>query len=156
MNFSAPSSYYRRNLVIVALSCLTISGLQAEQSEIPPTRAIDAKGVRHLSSEYPGKPPPWMADITDWVAPEYSPRDRMSRNQGTGVFRLTLDERTGAVINVTIVKSIGITTLNQSAIASLRQWRWKPARWKEVDIPVTFTTTGPVRLPPGAVRIPSR
>jgi TonB family protein len=150
------SSYLRRNIVIVASTCLAFSALRAEQPEIPGTGAIDAKGVRHLASEYHGKTAPWMSDITNWIAPEYSPRDRISRNQGTGVFRLTLDARSGAVINVSILQSIGTTTLNQSTLAALRQWRWKPGKWKEVDIPVTFAGTGPVHLPPGAVRIPNR
>jgi len=150
-----PSAYLPRNIVLAASTFLALSALRAEQPEIPRTGAIDAKGVRHLASEYHGKTPPWISDITNWIAPEYSPRDRMSRNQGTGVFRLTLDARSGAVVNVAIMKSIGITTLNQSALAALQQWRWKPGKWKEVDIPVTFAGTGPLHLPAGAVRIPN-
>jgi TonB family protein len=142
---------------IITLACFTCKALLAASGPDPTTSAVDAKGRRHRSDEYQGKAPWSSRDLVKAVGPEYSPRDRQSRNQGTGFFRLTLDLKTGRVTNVSIVKSIGITTLNQSAVNALRQWRWKPGTWKEVDVPVSFgMAEGPPRLPPGAVPLPSQ
>ena len=54
------------------------------------------------------------------------------------MFLLTLDEQIGSVIHVTIEKSIGYKTLDDSAIAALRQWRFRPGKWKMVRVPVNF------------------
>jgi TonB family protein len=73
-----------------------------------------------------------------------------------GIFRLTLDLKTGAVTRVTIVKSTGFLTLDRAAMAAFRRWRWKPGKWKEIDMPIRFSlSSSRPRLPPGAVRIPT-
>lgn len=46
---------------------------------------------------------------------------------------------TGSVSNVTVLKSTGSPGLDASADRAIRQWQWRPHRWKEVDMPVTFT-----------------
>src|SRR6266567_2154298 len=46
---------------------------------------------------------------------------------------------TGSVSKVTVIQSTGFPGLDNEAIFALHQWRWKPRRWKEIDIPVTFT-----------------
>lgn len=90
------------------------------------------------------------------LAPDYPLRDRFQRSEGTGIFRLMLDLKTGAVTGVAMVKSTGFVTLDRNAIAAFRRWRWKPGKWKEIEIPITFTMSpSPPRLPPGAVRIPT-
>jgi TonB family protein len=105
--------------------------------------AVDAQGVRHWGSDYPGRAP-WMDDATKTVAPKYPYEDRARHQAGSGLFRLTLDLKTGSVTNVTIIQSTRVPTLDNSATDSFRQWRWKPGKWKEIDIPVTFTMR-PVR-----------
>ena len=118
--------------------------------------AVDAKGIRHFSEKYPRNVPPWIRDRIKAFAPDYPNRDRAERNEGTGVFRLILDLKTGAVTRVTIVKSTGFATLDRSTIAAFRRWRWKPGKWKEIEMPVRFTMSWrPPKLPPGAVRIRS-
>ncbi len=143
-------------IAIASSILLAFRALHAREPDSLAAGAVDAKGVRHLAREYHEKSPPWNLDIAEWVGPQYSARDRMSHNQGTGLFRLTLDLRTGAVTNVTVTESTGIRTLDQSALTALRQWRWKPGKWKEVDIPISFgMAAGPPQLPPGAVRLPN-
>jgi TonB family protein len=118
--------------------------------------AVDIKGVRHTASEYPGHHPPWLDDRLLAVAPNYPYADRARYHQGVGVFRLTLDPRTGAVSKVAMLKSTAFASLDGSAVASFRRWRWKPGKWKEIDMPITFEMASgpPRRLPPGAARLP--
>jgi TonB family protein len=90
------------------------------------------------------------------VGPEYSYEDRRSRNQGAGVYRLVLDAA-GAVTDVAIIKSTGVRSLDHSAITALQQWRWQPGKWKQIEMPITFTMDPAARQPPpGAIRLPKR
>ena len=67
---------------------------------------------------------------------------RRDRIEGRGLFRVNLDVSTGRVKAVNIVRSTGNRTLDQSAIIGLRQYQWKPGKWKEIEIPVTFELDG--------------
>jgi TonB family protein len=86
----------------------------------------------------PGQKPPWRADLINIVPIEYPYRDRMRNNQGSGLFRVTLDPKTGRVTDVTVRKSVGYTTLDDAAISALRQFRMRLGKWKQFDFPVTF------------------
>src|SRR5947209_9623424 len=119
-----------------------------------PSSAVDAKGVRHRGSDYPHRFSPWTLDQIHSVAPTYSYDDRLGRHEGKGLFRLTLDLKSGGVTSISIVKSTGFATLDSSAIASLRQWRWKPGKWRQIEMPVTFVLSRSPRPPPGSIRLP--
>lgn len=120
------------------------------------SNALDAKGVRHFSKKYGRNLPPWFQDRVKAFAPDYPYRDRAQRNEGRGIFRMSLDLKTGAVTRVTVVKSTGFATLDRATMEAFRRWRWKPGKWKEIEMPIRFTMSprGP-RPPPGAIRIPS-
>lgn len=111
--------------------------------------AVDAKGVRHQSTDYAGTSP-WMDDRLKSVVPAY-PHSWVFLHQGEGVFRVSLDLHSGTVTRVSVVKSTGFRELDESAITALSKWRWKPGRWKEIDLPVIFRIGAP--LPAGAVRL---
>jgi TonB family protein len=117
--------------------------------------AVDIKGVRHTAREYPGHRGPWdIVDRIKAVAPAYTYEDRARHRQGSGFFAVFIDANTGVPTRVTMIKSTGHPTLDQAAIEALQSWRWKPGRWKEVDIPVTFTMAlGAKTPPPGAIRL---
>src|ERR1700704_3540437 len=66
--------------------------------------AVDAHGVRHAGRDFIGRAP-WMNDVSYSVRPEYPYRERGQRHVGSGLFRLTLDLKSGSVRKVTIVKS---------------------------------------------------
>jgi TonB family protein len=102
------------------------------------TGAVDASGVRHSGSDY-GMKPPFLLDITNAVAP-YGPHrsDRFPGPQGSGLFQLQLDLKTGSVTNVTVVRSTGFAALDTLAVGALRKWRWKPGKWKEIEMSVAF------------------
>ncbi|MBA3961182.1 MAG: TonB family protein [Chthoniobacterales bacterium] len=136
--------------------CLASSTLLCAPPVDSSPAAVDAKGVRHHGNEYHGNPP-WNSDVIKAVGFEYSFQDRRNHNQGAGVFRLVLDLKTGRVTNMMILKSTGIRSLDQSALNALRQWRWKPGKWQEVDFPVSFgMASGPAPLPAGAVLLPRK
>jgi TonB family protein len=101
------------------------------------TAAVDAKGIVHYGTEYVGVPP-WFNDRVKTVAPEYPHSERVYRHQGRGLIRLILDLRTGSVTNAVVVKSTGFGRLDQSATSAFKHWTWKPGKWKERYLPVTF------------------
>ena len=103
--------------------------------------AVDAKGIRHRGSDYP-KGGVWMDDAIKTVPPEYPYAARSRHMAGSGLFRLTLELKTGIVSKVTVLQSTGAAMLDASAIAAFRLWQWKPGKWKEVDVPITFTMRG--------------
>src|SRR4051812_44511888 len=79
--------------------------------------AVDIHGIRHKTEEYPGNHAPW--DFSDRVAafgPPYPTYDRARRNQGAGFFRISIDSRTGAVTEVSSLKSTGFASLDAAAI----------------------------------------
>jgi TonB family protein len=105
----------------------------------PKSSAVDAKGVRHQMSEYGEGRAPWDTDRIMFVRPDY-PSDLRARHiEGTGLFRITIDVKTGSVTKVAVLRSTGSSGLDASAARAIRQWRWRPQRWKEIDMPVTFT-----------------
>jgi TonB family protein len=105
------------------------------------TGAVDANGLRHRAAEYVGKILPWLADTTVTVMPEYPYFEWRHRYQGQGLFRVTIEVKTGHVTKVITRKSTGFNGLDRSGMEALQDWRWKPGKWKEVDILVTFTLT---------------
>jgi len=119
--------------------------------------AVDTKGRRHTAREYPDQHAPWnFGDRVAVAAPQYPLEDRAGHRQGTGFFRIMIDPKTGTVTQVTILRSSGWASLDTAATAALRRWRWRPNKWKEVDVPVTFQMV-PRALttpPPGAVHLP--
>lgn len=68
------------------------------------------------------------------VAPKY----RWGLPEGKGWFRLTLDG-TGRVLRAAVMKSTGHRVLDESALAALKQWRFKPVPENYVVMPVEFT-----------------
>jgi outer membrane biosynthesis protein TonB len=50
---------------------------------------------------------PRMEDIIKGVPPEYPYNDRRNYHQGKGLYRVTVDRKTGSVTNVTVIKSTG-------------------------------------------------
>jgi TonB family protein len=79
-----------------------------------------------------------MDDAIKTVKPEYGYTERAHRLGGFGLYRVTLDLKTGAVTKVTVMESTGVPVLDDNATKALRQWLWKPGRWKEVDVPIAF------------------
>src|SRR4051794_58103 len=117
--------------------------------------AIDAKGVFHKGREYAGIPP-WFKERLRSPGPEYPYSERLYRHQGVGMIRLKLDMKTGVVTKAIVFKSTGFPGLDQSALSAFKRWTWKPGRWMEIYLPVTFEIRAPGSpLPSDAVHLPS-
>lgn len=71
-------------------------------------------------------------------APTYPYEARRAGLQGTGVFRMYIDQN-GVVTRIGVMKSTGHEVLDLAASAGLVRWRAKPGRRRELDMPVTFT-----------------
>jgi TonB family protein len=144
------------NKCILVIACI-ISVLSAtattQVTDYGSSSAVDAKGMRHTAGEYPRGHLPWRADCIKAVGPEYPYVDRQRRNMGTGLYRQYIDLKSGAITNIAVLRSTGVASLDNSAMAALRKWRYKPGTWKQIDMPVTFTLFPP-RLSPHAVRLP--
>jgi TonB family protein len=57
---------------------------------------------------------------------------------GSGLYELQID-KAGKTTAVTIIKSSGSAALDKAATASFRKWRFKPAIFRSVRIPVTWS-----------------
>jgi hypothetical protein len=121
-------------LLVMFLAVAASNGSSSDEI----TTAIDARGVLHTANAYKGKAPAWFDDRLKIVAPNYSPFDRASYHEGTGVFHLVLDLNTGFVTKVTVRTTTGFHSVDACAVAALRQWTWRPGKWKEIELPLTF------------------
>ena len=107
---------------------------------LPPeaVSAIDAKGVRYVIRTDRGRPP-WRGDLIFAPKPRYPDEDRQKHHEGEAVIRLEIDLKTGNVAYFTLLKSTGFPNLDEVTVRALTRWRFKPGRWKQVELPVVFT-----------------
>jgi protein TonB len=70
--------------------------------------------------------------------PEYPKAVRGDRRGGKGWFELEIDRVSGRVQQVKVLRSTGVKLLDDSVLASLRQWRAKPGVIQHAVIPVEF------------------
>jgi len=118
--------------------CVAI-GVVAQAEEIPVGSAIDAHGVKHVwSREFAIS----TGDMIFAPKPEYPYDERAHHNEGTAVVRMDIDLKTGNTAYVTLIRSSGFPKLDEAAIRTLAKWRFKPGKWKEAEVPVTFTMKG--------------
>jgi len=62
--------------------------------------------------------------------------------RGSGLFRITINEKTGTVSEVKVLKSTGHVILNELAAKAFLQWRFKPGTKGHMDVPMTFDVSG--------------
>ena len=87
-------------------------------------------------------PPEFWAYRDQKVPYDYEARAR--RMSGTGVYRLKIDPKTGAVTEVAVMRSTGWKHLDQAAAATLVRWRARvPASRTTVTVPISFATKPP-------------
>jgi len=80
------------------------------------------------------------------VEPEYPPGFVLHGAKGKGVFRLTINPKSGEVDRVKIVQSCGYQSLNELAAKALLQWRFQPGTRGPVEVPVEFYIHGGQRV----------
>jgi TonB family protein len=89
-----------------------------------------------------GRPPGLIKKID----PEYPPGLVLHLAEGKGLFRLTINPKSGEVDEVKIVKSCGYQILNELAAKALLQWRFQPGTRGPVEVPVDFYIHGANRV----------
>lgn len=132
----------RAHLIFTLLSstlllCVSASSVCADSV------AVDANGRRHTWSTDARKKTSWGADIVKIVPPEYPYEARRAQQEGSGRFRLQFDLATGKVTKATVLKSTGVVMLDNKALWALRRWQLKPGRWRELEVPITFSMSPP-------------
>ena len=133
------------NLLARAASLLLITGsiLCADDRSTWLSAATDSHGVQHRGGDYGGRRAPWIDDALAKTSPEYPQKEKEQHHTGSGLFRLSVDLKTGLVTKVTVVQSTGYRALDDAAIASFGTWRWRPGQWRQVDMPITFALASP-------------
>ena len=91
---------------------------------------------------YTGNP----AGLVKKIDPEYPPGIVLHGAKGKGVFRLTINPKSGLVDEVKIVKSCGYEDLNKLAAKALLQWTFQPGTHSPVEVPVEFDIRGGSRV----------
>jgi TonB family protein len=76
------------------------------------------------------------------VEPEYPIGFVLHGAAGKGLFRLTINPKSGEVDEVKVVRSCGYKDLNELAAKALLQWRFQPGTRGPVEVPVEFYVHG--------------
>jgi TonB family protein len=88
-------------------------------------------------------PPHWKNKIIiEKPTPEYPIVARQLRIEGSGFFVLHINQETGTVESVAVMRSTGHTVLDQAAVGGLKRWRIKARTMGRIGIPVRFVLTG--------------
>lgn len=77
----------------------------------------------------------------------YAPGPVDYSNSGTqGVYRLTINQKTGIVTEVGILKRSGYQPRDATAVLTFMQWKFKPGTLKQLDVPVIWDRQATVLL----------
>src|SRR5260370_10618846 len=74
--------------------------------------------------------------------PQYPYEARSRKITGSGVCVVTVDPGSGNVTGASMTQSIGNQILDNAALSSFREWRFRPGPVSQVRNPITFTMTG--------------
>jgi TonB family protein len=77
--------------------------------------------------------------------PEYPIKAQHLEQQGQGIYRLIVNDKTGMADEVKVLKTTGYRELDASAVMTLFQWKFRPGAVKQRDVLVIFHLTGWVR-----------
>lgn len=86
------------------------------------------------------------AGLVKKIEPDYPMGYVIHGAKGRGVYRLTINSKSGLVDEVKIVQSTGYTELNELAVKALLQWQFKPGTPSPVQVPVEFAIQGGNRI----------
>jgi TonB family protein len=80
--------------------------------------------------------------LLHWRRPQYPYEARSRQIQGSGLFLLSINTKTGLVTKVRKVQSTGSAILDNAFTAAVWYWGFKPNTPKELLVPITFTMRG--------------
>jgi outer membrane biosynthesis protein TonB len=78
--------------------------------------------------------------------PDYPANVERRVIRAQGVYRLVINQKTGAVDEVGILKHTGVKTLDAGSVMTFFQWKFRPGTLKQLDVPVLFDTSVHVLL----------
>jgi TonB family protein len=81
------------------------------------------------------------ARLLDAPRPAKSAEASRLRLSGSGLFELQLDQRTGKVVAVKVLRSTGHPVLDASAVDGLKKWRAEAGTVKRIVAPLVFTAS---------------
>jgi len=119
---------------------------------LSPSLSVASQSVAYATGNAP-----YRAGLISWEAPAYPFLAKLHHCQGRGVFRVTINTASGHPAQVVVLNSTGFGILDDSVLAALRAWRWKPGTRGPFDIPITFTLSkdpNPGKPPAGSSRLP--
>jgi TonB family protein len=70
--------------------------------------------------------------------PEYPRNLDNTYDSGEGLFFLLINENTGLVTAVSVLRSTGNWHLDRAAMDALRRWRFRPHTVHKLQVPMTF------------------
>ncbi|HEV2045985.1 MAG TPA: TonB family protein [Chthoniobacterales bacterium] len=74
--------------------------------------------------------------------PEFPITAQHLGEQGQGIYRLLINEKTGVVDEVKVLKSTRSRKLDASAVMTFFKWTFRPGSTKQRDVAVNFHLTG--------------
>jgi hypothetical protein len=90
--------------------------------------------------------------ILDAPEPVFVEGARKDIGVSQGVYRLTINQQTGLVDEVGVLKKTGTQKLDGTAVLAFFKWKFKPGAFKQIDIPITFDRYVNVLLKNAATR----
>jgi len=104
------------------------------------TGLLSAQAQRRgeVAEVYTSTPP----GLTKKIDPEYPIGFVLHGAKGKGVFRLTINAKSGLVDELKIVQSTGYQDLNKLAAKALLQWQFQPGTRSPVEVTVEFYIHG--------------
>ena len=85
--------------------------------------------------------PKFKRDTVTAPDPEYPMKSQHLGYQGQGIYRLIINDKTGVVDEVKVMKTTGHRELDASAVMTLFQWKFRPGV-NHRDLLVVFHMTG--------------
>jgi|SRR5689334_12864190 len=86
------------------------------------------------------------AGLVKKIEPEYPIAMVIHGAKGRGIFRLTINPKSGLVDELKVVKSTGYKDLNELAAKALLQWQFQPGTRSPIEVPVEFDIQGGNRI----------
>jgi TonB family protein len=84
----------------------------------------------------------FKSDTTSAPDPEYPMKAKNLGFQGQGIYRLVVNQKTGIVDEVKVMKTTGHRELDASAVMTFFNWKFKPGVLNHRDVLVIFHLTG--------------
>jgi len=124
---------------VILFYFVVVVGAQAQQVQNQFGSAVDARGLRYVGHAWDPTRAPWKADALFLPKPDYPYNEMRLHHEGVAIFRLDLDLKTGTVANASMIQSSGFPKLDDNAFNTVKRWRFRPGRWKQIEVPVVFT-----------------